>query len=88
MELSSGDTQALEDMAGYVVRNPLSLKRLVYIDGQQAVICRALKPNPSLGRNFVAMDPLERPQPIGCRCSLASVEPSGTRIRRESHTAT
>jgi hypothetical protein len=45
-----------------VVRNPLSLKRLVYLDGQQALIYRALKPNPSLGQNFVAMDPLERPQ--------------------------
>jgi hypothetical protein len=53
------NTQAIEDMAGYVVRNPLSLKRLVYVDGQQAVIYRALKPNPRLGQNFVAMDPLE-----------------------------
>ncbi len=57
--IAGSDTQALEDMAGYVVRNPLSLKRLVYLDGQQAVIYRALKPNPSLGQNFVAMDPLE-----------------------------
>ena len=53
------NTKAIEDMAGYVVRNPLSLKRLVYVDGQQAVIYRALKPNPRLGQNFVAMDPLE-----------------------------
>jgi hypothetical protein len=30
-------TQAIEDLAGYVVRKPLSLKRLVYLDGQQAV---------------------------------------------------
>ncbi len=60
--LAAGDTQALEDMAGYVVRNPLSLRRLVYLGGQQAVIYRALKPNPSLGQNFVAMDPLECPQ--------------------------
>jgi len=53
------NTKAIEDMAGYVVRNPLSLKRLVYVDGQQAVIYRALKTNPTLGQNFVAMDPLE-----------------------------
>jgi hypothetical protein len=53
------NTKAIEDMAGYVVRNPVSLKRLVYVDGQQAVIYRALKPNPRLGQNFVAMDPLE-----------------------------
>ncbi len=53
------DTRAIEDMASYVVRNPVSLKRLVYIDGQQAVVYRALRPNPSLGANFVAMDPLE-----------------------------
>jgi hypothetical protein len=57
--IPADNTRAMEDMAGYVVRNPLSLKRLVYIDGQQAVIYRALKPNPSLGQNFVAMDPLE-----------------------------
>ncbi len=42
-----GSAQALEDMAGYVVRNSLSLKRLIYLDGQQAVIYRALKPNPT-----------------------------------------
>jgi len=53
------DTRAIEDMAGYIVRNPVSLKRLVYIDGHKAVIYRALKPNPSLGQNFVALDPLE-----------------------------
>jgi hypothetical protein len=53
------DARAIEDMASYVVRNPVSLKRLVYIDGQQAVIYRALRPNPSLGANFVALDPLE-----------------------------
>jgi len=52
-------TKAIEDMAGYVVRNPVSLKRLVYVDGQQAVIYRALKPNSRLGQNFVVMDPLE-----------------------------
>jgi hypothetical protein len=51
-------TQAIEDLAGYVVRKPLSLKRLVYLDGQQAVIHRGLRPNPRLGRNFESMDPL------------------------------
>jgi hypothetical protein len=53
------DVKAIEDMAGYVVRNPFSLKRLVYLDGQKAVIYRALRPNPALGRNFESMDPLE-----------------------------
>ena len=51
------NTQAIEDLAGYVVRNPLSLKRLVYLDGQQAVIYRGLRPNPRLGRDFESMDP-------------------------------
>jgi hypothetical protein len=55
----ANDTQAIEDMAGYVTRSPLSLKRLVYLDAQEAVIYRALKPNPSLGRNFEALDTLE-----------------------------
>jgi hypothetical protein len=53
------DPRAIEDMASYVVRNPVSLKRLVYIDGEKAVIYRALKPNPRLGANFVALDPVE-----------------------------
>ena len=57
--IPTNDARAIEDMASYVVRNPVSLKRLVYIDGQQAVIYRALKPNPRLGANFVTMDPLE-----------------------------
>ena len=40
------------------VRNPLSLKKLVYLDGQKAVLYRS-RMNPSLDRNFEAMDPLE-----------------------------
>ena len=36
--IAADDTQALENLAGYVTRNPLSLQRLVYLDGQQAVI--------------------------------------------------
>jgi hypothetical protein len=50
--------QRLEDTAAYLVRNPLSLKKLVYLDGRQAVLYRS-RMNPSLGRNFEAMDPLE-----------------------------
>src|SRR5712691_883595 len=52
------DTQRLEDTAAYLVPNPLSLKKLVYLDGQQAVLYRS-KMNPFLGRNFEALDPLE-----------------------------
>jgi hypothetical protein len=46
------------DVACYIVRNPLSLKKLVYLDGQKVVLYRS-RMNPSLGRNFEAMDPLE-----------------------------
>ena len=42
----------------YLVRAPLSLQKLVYLDGQKAVLYRS-RMNPSLGRNFEAMDPLE-----------------------------
>jgi len=42
-----------------VVRNPLSLQGLVHLDGQQSVIYKALRHNPTLGRNFETMDPLE-----------------------------
>jgi hypothetical protein len=52
------DEQRLEDTAAYLVRNPLSLKKLVYLDGQQAVLYHS-RMNPSLGRNFEALDPLE-----------------------------
>jgi Putative transposase/Transposase zinc-binding domain len=52
------DKRTLEDVACYLVRSPLSLKKLVYLDGQKAVLYRS-RMNPSLGRNFEAMDPLE-----------------------------
>ena len=52
------DKKAIEDVACYVVRSPVSLKKLVYLDGQKAVLYRS-RMNPSLGRNFEAMDPLE-----------------------------
>ena len=49
---------AIENVACYLVRAPLSLKKLVYLDGQKAVLYRSCM-NPSLGRNFEAMDPRE-----------------------------
>ena len=52
------DKQRLEDTAAYLVRNPLSLRKLVYLDRHQAVLYRSHM-NPSLGRNFEALDPLE-----------------------------
>ena len=45
-------------MASYLVKAPLSLKKLVYLDDHKAVVYRS-KMNPALGRNFEAMDPLE-----------------------------
>jgi Putative transposase len=56
--IPSEDKKAIEDVACYIVRNPLSLKKLVYLDGQKAVLYRS-RMNPSLGRNFEAMDPRE-----------------------------
>ena len=50
--------KAIEDLACDLVRAPLSLQKLVYLDGQKAVLYRS-RMNPSLGRNFEAMDPLE-----------------------------
>jgi hypothetical protein len=52
------DKKTLEDLACYLTRNPLSLKKLVYLDGQSAVLYRS-RLNPRLRRNFEAMDPLE-----------------------------
>jgi hypothetical protein len=45
-------------VASYLVKALLSLKKLLYLDGQKAVVYRS-KMNPALGRNFEAMDPLE-----------------------------
>jgi hypothetical protein len=42
------DKKAIEDVACYVVRSPLSLKKLVYLDGQKAVLYRI--PHESLAR--------------------------------------
>jgi hypothetical protein len=55
--ISPLDKQRLEDTAAYLVRNPLSLEKLVYLDGHRAVLYRS-RMNPSLGRNFEALDPL------------------------------
>jgi hypothetical protein len=52
------EKKAVEDVACYLVRAPPSLKKLVYLDGEKAVLYRS-KMNPFLGRNFEAMDPLE-----------------------------
>ena len=52
------DKHEFEDTAAYLVRSPLSLRKLVYLDGEKAVLYRS-RMNPFLGRNFEAMDPLE-----------------------------
>jgi Transposase zinc-binding domain/Putative transposase len=49
----------LERVAAYLVKSPVSLKKLLYLDGRQAVLYHSAKLNPSLGRNFEALDPLE-----------------------------
>ena len=56
--IPSEDNKAIEDVASYLVKAPLSLKKLVDLDGQKAVVYRS-KMNPALGRNSEAMDPLE-----------------------------
>jgi len=56
--ISPQDKHHLEDTVAYLVRNPLSLKKLVYLDDHRAVLYRS-RMNPSLRRNFEALDPLE-----------------------------
>jgi hypothetical protein len=56
--IAAEDERRVEDTAAYLVRSPLSVKKLVYLDGQQAVLYRSTL-NPFLRRNFEAMDPLE-----------------------------
>jgi len=52
------ERHAISEEACYMVRAPLSLKKLVYLDGQKAVLYRS-RMNPFLSRNFEVMDPLE-----------------------------
>jgi hypothetical protein len=56
--IAAEDNKRLEDTAAYLVRNPSRSRSLVYLDGQQAVLCRS-RMNPALGRNFEALNPLE-----------------------------
>jgi hypothetical protein len=53
------DKVAIEDIAAYLVKPPVSLEKLVYLDGEKAVLYRSKRMNPGLARNFEAMDPLE-----------------------------
>jgi hypothetical protein len=73
----------LEDTAAYLVRNPLSLKKLVYLDGERAVIYRS-RMNPSLGRNFEAMAPPSSGSPVSATASRTrgSTAPSSTASTR------
>jgi hypothetical protein len=52
------DRQRLEDTAVYPRAKPALAPEARYLDGQQAVLYRS-HTNPSLGRNFEALDPLE-----------------------------
>jgi hypothetical protein len=52
------DKQPFEDTAAHLVRNPLSLKKPVYLDGEKAVVYRS-RMNASLGRNSGSLDPRE-----------------------------
>ncbi len=47
--LVAADERHLQDTSAYLVRNPLSLQKLVYLDGERAVIYRS-RMNPILGR--------------------------------------
>jgi len=51
------DKAAIEDFAAYLINPPVSLEKLVYLDGEKAMHYRS-RMNPGLGRNFEAMYPL------------------------------
>ncbi len=57
--ITASDGQRLEDTAAYLVRNSLSLKKLVYLDGQRAVLYHS-RMNPALGRNVMQGRPVIR----------------------------
>jgi hypothetical protein len=57
-QIEHEDKQRLEGTAAYLIRNLRSLKKLVYLDGHKPVLYRS-RMNPSLGRDFEALDPLE-----------------------------
>jgi hypothetical protein len=56
------DKKAIEDVACYLVRSPLSLRKLVYLDGQKAVLYRS------------SMNPLDRAGAPTCGLGQLRVE--------------
>ena len=56
------DKLRLEDTAAYLVRNPLSLRKLVYLDGERAVIYRS-RMNPSLGLEHLGLSSPQAAKP-------------------------
>jgi hypothetical protein len=42
------DKAAIEDIAAYLVKPPVSLEKLVYLDGEKAVLYRSKRMNPEL----------------------------------------
>lgn len=75
------DKQRLEDTAAYLVRNPLSLKKLVYLD----VLYRS-KVSPFLGRNFEALGPASTSCELMDGC--ASTRPTAACVSRASRSST
>src|SRR3972149_3369216 len=45
------DKPAIEDIAAYLVKPPVSLEKLVYLDGGKAGLFRSKRMNPGRGRN-------------------------------------
>jgi hypothetical protein len=70
------DRKVIDDVACYLVRNALPLKRLVYLDGQQAVLYRS-RMNPTLGRNARSV---ARQGRAGPPCSTRASRPPTQRV--------
>lgn len=56
VRVGAEDREALTRVAAYVLKPPVSLKRLSYVPGSKTLVYRGSRNNPATGRNFTVYD--------------------------------
>ena len=59
VQVGAGDRASLTRVAAYVLKPPVSLKRLSYVPGSKTLVYKGSRHNPVTGRNFTVYDCLE-----------------------------
>ena len=79
--IAAEDKQRLKDTAAYLVRNPLSLKKFVYLDGQKAVLYRS-RMNPSISSSETTCWNTARTHSVRCDVSSPNSDRAGCSTTR------